>query len=159
MFSAIQPRSHTKGIYTSPTLILNCHAAFEFSQIKHVEELSPHLQCKPYVQNSSLNHDHTYTKLNLMHPLTLTTDCYIVGDRFHDRIKTSGHKKETCKFHQMDLCPELREYESVTSEVINCKIKSVRLQSSNQQNMAHYFIYNRLQDYWHNRNLVDYALP
>ena len=90
-----------------------------------------------------------------MHPLTLTTNRYIVGDRFHDSIKTSGHKKETCKFHHIDLCPELREYKSVTSEVINSKIKSTRLQSSNQQNLAHYFIYNRLMDYWHNRNIVD----
>ena len=52
----------------------------------------------------------------------------------------------------MDLCPELGEYKSVTSEVINLKIKSTRLQSSNQQNMAHYVTYNRLMDYW---NIVD----
>ena len=28
----------------------------------------------------------------------------------------------------MDLCPELREYKSITTEVINFKIKSMRLQ-------------------------------
>jgi len=49
----------------------------------------------------------------------------------------------------MRLCPELLQYKSVTSEVINSKIKSTRLQSSSQQNIYHYFFYNRLMDYWH----------
>ena len=44
---------------------------------------------------------------------------------------------------------------TVTSEVINSKIKSTRLQSSNQQNLLHYFLYNRLMDYWHNRSVVE----
>ena len=90
-----------------------------------------------------------------MHPLSHTTDRYIVGDRFHDGIKTSGHKKETCKFHRIDLCCELKSYKSVLSEVINAKIKTTRLQSSCQQNLVHYFTYNRLMDYWHNRQIVD----
>ena len=92
--------------------------------------------------------------MNLMHPLTCTTYRYIVGDRFHG-VKTSGHKKDTCKYHHMDLCPELKQYKSVTSEVINSKIKSVRLQNSIKQNIVHYFLYNRLMDYWHNRNIID----
>ena len=79
---------------------------------------------------------------------------YIVGDRFHDGPKTSGHKKETCRYHHMNLCPQLKTYKSVTSEVINSKIKATRLQSSNQQNIFHYFIYNRLMDYFHNIGIV-----
>ena len=79
---------------------------------------------------------------------------YVIGDRFHDGPKTSGHKKVTCKYHCMDLCPQLITYKSVTSEVINSKIKSTRLQSSNQQNIIHYFIYNRLMDYFHNMEIV-----
>ena len=55
----------------------------------------------------------------------------------------------------MELCPELKQYKSVSSEVIKSKIKSVRLQSSNQQNIVCYFLYNRLMDYWHNRNNID----
>lgn len=78
----------------------------------------------------------------------------MVGDRFHDGPKTSGHKKDTCKYHHMNLCPQLTTYKSVTSEVINSKIKATRLQSSNQQNIYHYFIYNRLMDYFHNVNIV-----
>ncbi len=34
------------------------------------------------------------------------------------------------------------------------RIKSVWLQSSSQQNPAHYFFYNRLMDYWHNLAIV-----
>ena len=55
----------------------------------------------------------------------------------------------------MNLCPELRTYRSVTSEVINSKIKAIRLQSSSQQNLFHYFIYNRLMDYFHNCVIVN----
>ena len=84
-----------------------------------------------------------------------STDKYIVGDRFHDSIK-SGHKKHTCKFHNIDLCPELKhaQFQSVTSEVINSRIKSLQLKSSSQQNIHHYLIYNRLMDYWHNTFII-----
>ena len=54
----------------------------------------------------------------------------------------------------MNLCPQLKTYKSVTSEVINSKIRATRLQSSNQQNIYHYFIYNRLMDYFHNISIV-----
>ncbi len=97
--------------------------------------------------------DHSYTS-NIAHPLTGTLSRYIVGDRFHDSDKTSCHK-ETCRYHHMDLCPELMPFQSVTSEVLNSKIKSTRLQSSNQQNLVHYFIYNRLMDHWSNCSIID----
>ena len=89
----------------------------------------------------------------MTHPITGKVDRYVVGDQFHER--SSGHKKPTCKFHNIDLCPELKSYQTVTSEVVNSKIKSVRLQSSNQQSLLHHFLYNRLMDYWHNRCIVD----
>ena len=54
----------------------------------------------------------------------------------------------------MRLCPELTQFQSVTSEVINAKIKSTRLQSSSQQNIYHYYSYNRLMDHWHNLKIV-----
>ena len=95
--------------------------------------------------------EHSYAK-NMTHPITGKLDRYILGDRFHER--SGGHKKPTCKFHNIDLCPELQSYQTVTSEVINSKIKSVRLQSSSQQNLLHYFLYNRLMDYWHNMKIV-----
>ena len=99
-------------------------------------------------------HDHTYTK-NILHPLTQTRHKYVLGDRFHDSAGHSGHKKLTCKYHNMRLCPELVQYQSVTSEVINSKIKAVRLQSSSQQNTTHYYFYNRLMDHWHNTVVVN----
>ena len=70
----------------------------------------------PYTYNPSVDLDH---RINLMHPLSCSTDRYIVGDQFHASIKSSGHKKETCKFHHIDNCWELRECKSVLSEVIN----------------------------------------
>ena len=104
-------------------------------------------------ESYGIQQEHAYAK-TMIHPLSQTTDRYIVGDRFHDGLTTSGHKQETCKYHNMKYCPELLNYQSVTSEVINSKTKSVRLQSSSQQNPAHYFFYNRLMDYWHNKEIV-----
>ena len=97
--------------------------------------------------------DHDYTS-SITHPLTQTRQRYIVGDRFHDGPGSSSHKKKTCRYHNMRLCPELRDYQSVTSEVINAKIKSIRLKSSSQQNALHYFFYNRLMDYFHNMDII-----
>ncbi len=92
-----------------------------------------------------------------MHPLSYTTNRFIVGDRFHDG-KKNGHKKDTCIFHHIDNCAELKTYKSVLSEAINAKIKNTRLQSSNQQNLVHYFTYNRLMDFWHNRRIIEKQL-
>ena len=66
--------------------------SFIIIQIEHVMELDPHQYSKLYSHNASLYDDHTYTKMNLIHPLTFTRDRYVVGDRFHDGVKTSGHK-------------------------------------------------------------------
>ena len=64
----------------------------------------------------------------------------------------------TCRFHNMKWCPELLNFQSVTSEVINSRIKTTRLKSSSQQNLTHYFFYNRLMDHWHNISIVSKQL-
>ena len=122
----------------------------------HLPELSD-AHSQPVPPSKHIMEEHSYAK-TMVHPLTETFDRYIVGDRFHDSPKTSGHKRETCKFHNMKLCPELLRFQSVTSEVINSRIKSVRLKSSSQQNLTHYFFYNRLMDHWHNIAIVSKQL-
>ena len=92
--------------------------------------------------------------ITVFHPITSSANYYIIGDRFHDSVK-SGHKKAKCKFHNIDLCPELTSYQSVTSEIINGKIKSTQLRSSSQQNIRYY---NHLMDYWHNKHIVQKQL-
>ena len=86
-------------------------------------------------------------------------DRKMLRNRFQDSIGHSGHTKLTCKYHNMRLCPELVQCQSVTSEVINTKIKAVRLQSSSQQNTTHYYFYNRLMDHWHNMAIVRRQRP
>ena len=124
-------------------------------QIVHLPELK-NIHSKP-VTTSNITSEHNYAK-NLVHPLTLTMGRYVVGDRFHDGPTSSSHRRETCKYHNMRLCPELTQFQSVTSEVINSKIKSTRLQSSSQQNIYHYYFYNRLMDHWHNLKVVNKQL-
>ena len=125
-----------------------------FSQVTHVPELRD-TQCLPSsAELQVVLKEHAYSK-QIVHPLTGTSNRYIAGDRFHDGPNRIGHKKPTCQFHNMKWCPELNAYQSVTSEVINSKIKSTRLQSSCQQNIYHYFFYNRLMDYWHNVRIIN----
>ena len=109
------------------------HYAFLFVQVIQHPELK-----LPWTYLRTPMWNHTYSN-SMVHLLTNEVNRYIVGDRFHDGHKTSGHKKTTCKYHNIDLCPELVSVQSVTSEVLNSKIESSRLQSSNQQNLHHYF--------------------
>ena len=133
-------------------LLLNI-TLYNHMQITSVPELRGVETLKSPTEAIVATRDHDYTP-SITHPLTRTRHRYVVGDRFHDGPGSASHKKKTCKYHNMRLCPELRDYQSVTSEVINAKIKSIRLKSSSQQNALHYFFYNRLMDYFHNMDIV-----
>lgn len=120
------------NIHNNITIVIN-YIISSFLQTIHEKHLkSPHSLPTP---SGVALEDHNYCH-QVVHTLTQTTDRYIVGDRFHNGPGTSGHKKptckETCKFHNMRLCPEVTQYQSVVSEVINSKIKAVRLRSSSQ---------------------------
>ena len=128
------------------TCIANINFTFEL-WLLHSSYHYQSLQHQKWMDCDNIYKEHSY----MTHPITGSIERYIVGDHFHE--KAGGHKKPTCKFHNIDLCPELKKYQTGTSEVINSKIKSTRLQSSNQQNLLHYFLYNRLMDYWHNMNM------
>lgn len=123
----------------------------ETMQVIHIPELKD-AHSRPVPVSQQIMEKHSYAEL-MVHPLTQTVDRYIVDDRFHDSPKTSNHKQESCRFHNMKWCPELLRFQSVTSEVINSLIKSFGLKSSSQQNFAHYFFYNRLMDHWHISNV------
>ena len=118
----------------------------------HIPELKD-AHSQPVPASVQIMEEHSYSR-SIIHPLTQTVNRYIVGDRVHDGPKTSGHKRDTCRFNNMKWCPELLSFQSVTFEVINSRIKSIRLESSSQQNFAHYFFYNRLMDYWNNLSVV-----
>ena len=77
------------------------------------------------------------------HEITVITnavDRYTVRDRFlMVQIRHYRAKKATCKFYNIDVCPELVNFKSVASEVLNSNTKPIHLQSSDQQNIHHYF--------------------
>lgn len=96
-------------------------------QVTHIPELK-NVHSQPVPSPHQIIKEDNYSP-SMVHPLTQTVDRYIVGDRFHDGPKTSGHKRDTCRFHNMKWCPELLMFQSVTSEVINSRIKTTRLKS------------------------------
>jgi len=125
-------------------------------KVIHIPELKD-VHSRPVPVSQHIMEEHSYAQ-SMVNPLTQTVDRYIVGDRFHDSPKASGHKQDSCRFHNMKWCPELLSFRYVTSEVINSWIKSIRLKSSSQQNFAHYFFYNGLMDHWHNISIVSKQL-
>ena len=92
-------------------------------QIIHLPEAQDP-QGQPIGVPSQIKMEHCYAK-DMLHPVTQSVNRYVVGDRFHDGPKSASHKRDTCN--------EMIQFQSVTSEVINSKIKTVRLQSSSQQ--------------------------
>ncbi len=140
------------NLYMHSNSKTHCYSLLSALKVCHLPEMhTPYKDFSPPATRVAEEHNYA---VSLRHPITSTTDRFIVGDRFHDGPKVTEHKRITCQFHNMKWCPELIQYQSVTSEVINSKIKSVRLQSSSQQNIYHYFFYNRLMDHWHNEDIV-----
>ena len=138
--------------HNSNASVYTCFFALQTISIPELAPSTTHPCSSVMASQFKIIQEHSYSD-NMIHPVTGKIERYVVGDRFHE--KAGGHKKASCKFHNIDLCPELKHNQTVTSEVINSKIKSTRLQSSNQQNLLHYFLYNRLMDYWHNRSVVE----
>ena len=103
-------------------------------QVTYIPELKD-VHSQPVSASYQIIEEHSYSR-SMVHPLTQTVDRYIVGDCFRDGPKTSGHMQDTCRFHNMKWCPELLDFQSVTSEVINSQIKTTRLKSSSQQNTS-----------------------
>ena len=144
--------NHSYSINSIPYTPANDQLYNYIVQVTHIPELKK-VHSQPVPSSHQIIEEHNYSQ-SMVHPLTQTVDRYIVGDRFHDGPKTSGHKRDTCRFHNMKWCPELLNFQSVTSEVINSRIKTTRLKCSSQQNLTHYFFYNRLMDHWDNVSIV-----
>lgn len=86
------------------------------------------------------------------HPLTNSSDRYVLGDRFHS--SSNPHKSPLCQFHDINLCAQAN---SITTSVQECQNNSKnvrRLRSSCQQNFGTHIFFNYLMDYYQNEQIV-----
>ena len=88
-----------------------------------------------------------------VHPKTMDTDKYFCGDRFHDT--KFPHKSELCRFHCIDLVPQLQNLKTSFSENLNSTKNRLRLRSACTQKLSTHLFYNGIvMDRAHNRKVV-----
>ena len=87
------------------------------------------------------------------HPKTRNTRKYFLGDRFHNA--NFPHRSELCKFHDINLCPELNFAKTSQQENLNNVRNRQRLRSACTQNLPTHLFYNGIvMDRINNRRIV-----
>jgi len=89
----------------------------------------------------------------LQHPLTQSTQQYVVGDWFH--TSANPHKSQLCEFHNINLCLQRDTIKTSYQECQNNSKNLKRLRSATMQSFPVYFVYNFLMDFYHNEEIVD----
>lgn len=89
----------------------------------------------------------------LQHPLTQSTQRYVVGDRFH--TSANPHKSQLCEFHNINLCLQRDTIKTSYQECQNNSKNLKRLRSATMQSFPVHFVYNFPMDFYHNEEIVD----
>ena len=76
------------------------------------------------------------------HPKTGNSDKYFCGDRFHD--KQFPHKSELCRYHNINLVPQLKAARTSEQENLNSNRNRLRLRSTCTQNLGTHIFYNAI---------------
>ena len=86
-------------------------------------------------------------------PKTRDTRKYFLGDRFH--TTNFPHKSELCKFHDINLCPELKFAKTSHQENLNNVRNRQRLRTTCTQKLPTHLFYNGIvMDRINNRRIV-----
>ena len=86
------------------------------------------------------------------HPVTGTSDRYVLGDRFH--ASNNPHKSPLCQFHDINLCAQANTIKTSIQECQNNSKNVRRLRSTCQQNFAKHIFYNYLINFYQNEQIV-----
>jgi len=125
---------------------------------KPVKERGPVKVSLPDLEPSSHKKEHQEmpspdTLQEHEHPLTGKPDKYFCGDRFHD--KRFPHKSQLCRYHDINLVPQLNTSKTSEQENVNSMRNRLRLRSTCTQNLGTHLFYNGIvMDRAHNRAVV-----
>ena len=86
------------------------------------------------------------------HPKTMDSDKFFCGDRFHE--KKYPHKSELCRYHDVNLVPELKGVPTSGQENLNSIRNRTRLRTTCTQKLETHMFYNTTMDRAHNREVV-----
>jgi hypothetical protein len=89
---------------------------------------------------------------DFQHPVTKTTQRYVLGDRFH--ASTNPHKSPLCEYHNINLCLQSNSLKTSIQESQNHRKNKTRLRSSCLQTFEQHVFFNFLMDYYQNEEVV-----
>lgn len=87
-----------------------------------------------------------------VHPITGSSQRYILGDRFHST--SNPHKSPLCNFHDINLCLQANALKTSYQEAENNRKNKKRLQSACVQGFGTHFLFNFLMDFYQNEMIV-----
>ena len=88
----------------------------------------------------------------LIHPVSMTSRRYVLGDRFHTAVKP--HKSPLCLYHDINNCAQANAIKTSFQEAENSRKNRQRLRSSCNQNCHTHYFYNFLMDFYQNEKIV-----
>lgn len=86
------------------------------------------------------------------HPVTLSTQRYVLGDRFHS--SSNPLKSPLCVYHDINKCRQRLTIKTSYQEVENSRKNQRRLRSSCAQSFDTHFLFNYLMDFYQNELIV-----
>ncbi|XP_043377540.1 HMG domain-containing protein 3 isoform X4 [Chelonia mydas] len=95
--------------------------------------------------------DMTVAEHSVQHPVTKSTARRIV----HTAAEQNSQSGPTARHRSISLCQELEPYSAIIIAINDSKISSVRQKPITFDNATHYYLYNRLMDFFTSREIVN----
>nr|XP_048715709.1 HMG domain-containing protein 3 isoform X4 [Caretta caretta] len=95
--------------------------------------------------------DMTVAEHSVQHPVTKSTARRIV----HTGAEQNSQSGPTARHRSISLCQELEPYSAIITAINDSKTSSVRQRPITFDNATHYYLYNRLMDFFTSREIVN----
>ncbi|EMP24691.1 HMG domain-containing protein 3 [Chelonia mydas] len=117
-----------------------------------IYKVCPH-QCVscPELLDQHYSVDMTVAEHSVQHPVTKSTARRIV----HTGAEQNSQSGPTARHRSISLCQELEPYSAIITAINDSKISSVRQRPITFDNATHYYLYNRLMDFFTSREIVN----
>lgn len=95
--------------------------------------------------------DMTVAEHSVQHPVTKSTARRIV----HTGAEQNSQSDATAQHRSISLCQELEPYSAIITAINDSKTSNVRQRPITFNNATHYYLYNRLMDFFTSREIVN----
>ncbi|XP_044883351.1 HMG domain-containing protein 3 isoform X3 [Mauremys mutica] len=117
-----------------------------------IYKVCPH-QCVscPELLDQHYSVDMTVAEHSVQHPVTKSTARRIV----HTGAEQNSQSDATARHRSISLCQELEPYSAIITAINDSKTSNVRQRPITFINATHYYLYNRLMDFFTSREIVN----